>query len=549
MNCVSGESQRIDATTQTNATELPPGRGGFQGYEVDCEKGRSIVVNCAEGNRVSFEPQPNRDRVVICVESIVEPCSAAATRSYTVNLTSPANSRFSASDNGSIRSSFGASFRDSDISLLSSYSERSQLQLSPDAFGANQSLAGNGLPGVRLSDLYDSESVPLERMPVGSTDSSERSTVCPLYCFPNGTSIRAIAGQINGPSQEKKRSVSDLILKKLNTYNPGSPPAWYKEQYNLTANWMWRTSLERINNCGPSFSIVTGIMLNCIAKWAGWTDEAGKCKKVVAESEACLDARFLLFLQNDINVFERLSEVSQTVACVERDICEIFQGKAKGDDIIVMYETLSFRSLRGRSRKHFRQSVATNPERYRAQCDAGVVFFFRELSQMIKEAESFEKYQSKRKEILAKCSRLGLLHMEKQSSKIALLIACINYNLAVYLIEKEYRQACLSEYDPARRVAGKLSVSTDYERFTDEDLATMRDLLKLLDALEQEVLELLNTFEKDINCQPRSRDGLSFEERVLHLSLNGGRYFSKPLSGIKATLLNILDKRLPPTGT
>ena len=549
MNCVSGESQRTDATTQTNATELPPSRGGFQGYEVDYEKGRSIVVNCAEGNRVSFEPQPNRDRVVISVESIVEPCSEATTRSYTVNLTSPANSRFSVSDNGSIRSSFTTSFRDSDISLLSSYSERSQLQLLPDTFAVNQSLAGNGLPELLVSGLYDSESVPPERLSVGSTDSSDRSTICPLYCFPNGNSIRAIAGQINSPSQVG-RPVSDLILNKLNTYNPGSPPAWYKEQYNLSANWMWRTSLERINNCGPSFSVVTGIMLNCFAKWAGWTDEAGKCKKMIAESEACLDARFLLFLQNDINVFERLSEVSQTVACVERDICEIFQGKAKSDDnIIVIYETLSFRRWRGRSRKQFNQNVAKNPERYRAECDAGVVFFFRELSQMIKEAEGFEKYQSKKKEILAKCARLGLLHMEKQPSKIALLIACINYNLAVYLIEKEYGLACLSEFDSARRVAGKLSVSTDYDRFSDEDLATMQDLLKVIDALEQEVQELLNTYEKDINCQPRLKADQSFEQRVLHLSSNGHGYFSKPLSGIKTTLLNILDKRLPPTGT
>lgn len=548
MNCVSGESQRTDATTQTNATELPPSRGGFQGYEVDYEKGRSIVVNCAEGNRVSFEPQPNRDRVVISVESIVEPCSEAATRSYTVNLTSPANSRFSVSDNGSIRSSFTTSFRDSDISLLSSYSEQSQLQLLPGTFAVNQSLAGNGLPGLQVSGLYDSESVPPERLSVSSTDSSDRSTICPLYCFPNGNSIRAIAGQINGPSQVKKRSVSDLILKKLNTYNPGSPPAWYKEQYNLTANWMWRTSLERINNCGPSFSVVTGIMLNCIAKWAGWMDEAGRCRKVVAESEACLNARFLTFLQNDDNAFERLSEVSQTVACVERDICEIFQGKAKGDDIIVMYETLSFSSLRGKSRKRFSQNVAANPERYRAKCDAGVVFFFRELSQMIKEAEGFEKYQNKKKEILAKCTRLGLLHMEKQPSKIPLLVACINYNLAVYLIEKEYGLACLSEFDSARRVAGKLSVSTDYDRFSDEDLATMQDLLKVIDALEQEVQELLNTYEKDINFQPRLKGGQSFEERVLHLSSNGRGYFSKPLSGIRATLLNILDKRLPPTG-
>lgn len=549
MNFVSGESQRIDATTQTNATELPPSRGGFQGYEVDCEKGRSIVLNCAEGNRVTFEPQLNRDRVVINVESIVEPRSEAATRSYTVNLTSPANSRFSVSDNGSIRSSFATSFRDSDISLLSSYSERSQLQLLPDTFGANQSPAGNGLQGVRTSGLYDSESATPERLSVGSTGSSDRSTICPLYCFPNGKSIRAIAGQINGLSQVKT-SVSDLILDKLNTYNPGSPPSWYKEQYNLNASWMWRTSLERINNCGPSFGVVTGIMLNSFAKWAGWTDGANKCRKMVAESEACLDAPFLFFLQNDVNVFERLSEVSQTVACVERDICEIFKGKAKGDDnIIVIYETLSFRRWKGKSRKQFNQNVTTDPEWYRAQCDAGVVFFFREFSQMIKEAEGFDKYQKKRKEILAKCSRLGLLHMEKQPSKIALLIACINYNLAVYLIEKEYGLACLSEYDPARRVAGKLSVSTDYDRFTDEDLATMRDLLKLIDALEQEVQELLNTYEKDIDCQPRRKGGQSFEQRVLHLSSNGCGYFSKPLSGIKATLLNILDKRLLPMAT
>ena len=302
--------------------------------------------------------------------------------------------------------------------------------------------------------------------------------------------------------------------------------------------------MESVANRGYSFNIVTTFMLNCFAKWVGWADEAGKCKKLVAESETCLDARFMIFLQNDVNGFERLSEVSQTIACVERDICETFQGKVKGDDVIMIYETLSFKSLKGLDRKDFNQSAFSERERYRANCDAGVVFFFRELCQMIKEAEGFDKYQSKRKEILAKCSRLGLLNMAQPASKMALLVACIDYNLAVYLIEKEYRQSGLWEFDSARRVDGKLSGSTDYDRFTNEELGVMQDLLKLIDALEQEVQELLAIFEKDINSQPRVKDYKSFEQRVLHLSPSGGSYVSEPLRGIKATLLNILDKRV-----
>ena len=162
---------------------------------------------------------------------------------------------------------------------------------------------------------------------------------------------------------------------------------------------------------------------------------------------------------------------------------------------------------------------------------------------MIKEAEGFGKYQGKRKEILAKCSRLGLLNMAQPASKIALLVACIEYNLAVYLIENEYRQSGLSEFDSARRVDGKLSGSTDYDRFSNEELGIMQDLLKLIDALEQEVQELLTIFEKDINGQPRIKDYKRFEQRVLHLSPSVSGYVSDPLRGIKATLLNILDKR------
>lgn len=543
MNVFSGESQRLDAATQTDMAEFSPrqSRGDFQGYDVDCEQGRSIVVNCTEDRRVSFAPQSNGDRVVISVEPLTDEnlgAPPATTRSYTVNLISPvSNNRLSASDAGSTHSSFGSSFRDFDISLLSSYRERPLLQLSPEDVLIGQSRPVAGMSGMRISGLSDGETASRERLSTGAASGSEG------LCFRHGSRIRAIAAQIDSVMAAKK-PVSGLILNKLNVYNPASPPTWYKEQYNLNATWMWRTSMESVTNRGYSFGIVTNFMLSCLAKWVGWADEAGKCKKLVAESETCLDARFMLFLQNDVNGFERLSEVSQTIACVERDLCETFQGKVKGDDVILIYETLSFKSLKGLDRKDFHQSAFGERERYRANCDAGVVFFFRELCQMIKEAESFDKYQGKRKEILARCYRLGLLNMAQPASKTALLVACIDYNLAVYLIEKEYCQSGLSEFDSARRVDGKLSGSTDYDRFSNEELGIMQDLLKLIDALEQEVQELLTTFEKDINGQPRIKDYKSFEQRVLHLSPSGGGYVSGPLRGIKATLLNILDKRI-----
>ena len=542
MNFVSGESQRIDAATQTDMAELSPSqsRGGFQGYEVDCEKGRSIVVNCSENNRVSFVPQPNCDRVVINVEPIIDGGSAA-TRSYTVHLTSPTSGRLSGSDAGSTLSSFDSISRDFDISLPSSYPGRPQLQPLLDAFATNQSRPVAGMPETRVSMLFDGD-IPRDRLSVGSTDSSERPSSCPLCCFLNGKLIRVIATQIDNALQAKK-PVSELILHKLNVYNPTCPPQWYREQYKLSSSWLWRTSLERINNCGASFGFVTAFMVNSFARWAGWADEAGKCKKVIAESEVCLDARFVLFLENDVNAFERLAEVSQTITCVEREMCEFFKGELKGDGIITIYETLSFRSLSGKKREEFNQDVSMNSERYRADCNAGVVFFFRELCKMIKEVEAFEKYQNKRKEILAKCARLGLLHMDHPLNKIPLLVACINYNLAVYLIEKEYRQAGLPEFDTSRRVGGRLSVSTDYDRFTDEELGIMQDFLKLIDALEQEVQELLSIYETEINGLPRLKGCQSFEQRVLHLSSNGRGYVSKPLGGIRATLLNILDKR------
>ena len=549
MNFVSEGSQRIDAATQTDMAELSPShsRAGFQGYEVDCEKGRSIVVNCSENNQVSFVPQPNCGRVVINVEPIIDQGSAA-TRSYTVNLSPPASSRLSDSDAGSTLSSFDSISRDFDISLPSSYPGRPQLEPLLDVSATDQSRSVAGMPGTRVSVLFDGEATPRERLSVDSTESSERPSSCPLCCFLNGKLIRDIATQIDNALQAKK-PVSELILHKLNVYNPTCPPKWYREQYKLRSSWLWRTSLERINNCGASFGFVTSFMVNSFAKWAGWADEAGKCKKVIAESEACLDARFVLFLENDTNAFERLAEVSQTIICVERDMCEFFKGELKGDGIITIYETLSFRSVNGKKREEFNQVVSKNSERYRAHCDAGVVFFFRELCKMIKEVEAFDKYQSKRKEILAKYARLGLLHMDQLSNKIPLLVACINYNLAVYLIEKEYRQAGLPEFDTARRVGGRLSVSTDYDRFTNEDLGIIQDFLKLIDALEQEVQELLSIYEAEINGLPRLNKGCqSFEQRVLHLSSNGSGYVSKPLGGIRATLLNILDNR-PARGT
>ena len=536
MNVFSGESQRLDAATQTDMAEFSPrqSRGDFQGYDVDCEQGRSIVVNCTEDRRVSFAPQSNGDRVVISVEPLTDERPSAITRSYTVNLISPASNRLSVSDTGSTHSSVGSSFRDFDISLLSSYRERPLLQLSPEDVLIGQSRPVAGMTGMRISGLPGGKTASRERLSTGSAEG---------LCFRHGSRISAIAAQIDSVLMAKKPA-SGLILNKLNVYNPASPPLWYRERYNLNDTWMWRTSMESVANRGYSFRVVTSFMLNCFAKWVGWAEEAGKCKKLVAESETCLDARFMLFLLNDVNGFERLSEVSQTIACVERDLCETFQGKVKGDDVILLYETLSFKSLKGLERKDFHQGAFDHRERYRADCDAGVVFFLRELCQMIKEAEGFDKYQSKKKEILAKCSRLGLLNMDQPVSKIALLIACIDYNLAVHLIEKEYCQSGLSEFDPARRVGGKLSGSTDYDRFSNEELGIMQDLLKLIDALEQEVQELLSNFEKDINGQPRTKDYKSFEQRVLHLSPSLGGYVSDPLRGIKATLLNILDKRI-----
>ena len=539
MNVFSGESQRLDAATQTDMAEFSgrQSRGDFQGYDVDCEQGRSIVVNCTEDSRVSFAPQSNGDRVVISVEPLTDERPSAITRSYTVNLIAPVSNRLSVSDAGSSHSSVGSSFRDFDISLLSSYRERPLLQLSPEDVLIGQSRPVAGMAGMRISGLPGGETASRERLSMGSATDSEG------LCFRHGSRIRAIAAQIDSALSAKKPA-SGLILNKLNVYNPASPPLWYRERYNLNDTWMWRTSMESVANRGYSFRVVTSFMLNCFTKWIGWADEAGKCKKLVAESETCLNARFMLFLLNDVNGFERLSEVSQTIACVERDLCETFQGKVKGDDVILLYETLSFKSLKGLERKDFHQSAFSQRERYRADCDAGVVFFLRELCQMIKEAEGFDKYQNKKKEILAKCSRLGLLNMAQPASKIALLIACIDYNLAVHLIEKEFCQSGLSEFDSARRVDGKLSGSTDYDRFSSEELGIMQDLLKLIDALEQEVQELLANFEKDINAQPRIKDYKRFEQRVLHLSPSVGGYVSDPLRGIKATLLNILDNRL-----
>ncbi len=506
MNLLPGEPKCSDATTQTDMAAFLSGNNGgfFQGYEVDCQPGRSIVVNCTESNRVVFEPQRHGNTVVINVEPMLtgtgqgENPARTTPCSYAVNLTSSFANRFSAeSSDHANGSSVCPSIPGSYLSLFSAnpLSERARLQQqeSLEFPESAQFISPEWYTSADNQELCDDELASGDRLSVGSNGSRQYSG--PTCCFRHGTGISHVAAEVSVPSSQKLASES--VLKGLNGYNPGDAPLWFKRKYSLNDATFWQTEYAAGFGGGLAFKAVRKFMFGNFAKWAGWTDEAGKCKKVMAESEHCLDARFVLFLQNDDNGFERFSEVSQIIACVERDISKSFQGEIKIDNVTTVYETLSFKPLNEKSRKKFNQKVLERTGEYESRCDAGVVFFFRELCLMINAAERSAKYQGKRREVLEKLSKLGLLHMgQPPVSKIALLVACVNYNLAIHLIEKEYRYTGLSEFDAARRVDGELSVSTDYDRFSQEELGIMQDFLKLIDALDREVQGLLRTYDQ-----------------------------------------------------
>ncbi len=359
---------------------------------------------------------------------------------------------------------------------------------------------------------------------MGSVSSSSAFGSVSQSQFMNGQKICAVAEKITNPGQCKE-TTSRMIFDGLITYDPKRLPNWYRDKYQGG-----RLSTDAVEN----------FMLRTFAKWMGWVDDRGKCMNPFTGLSGGLNTRFIFWLENNITAFERISEVTQLLANAQRDIGQCFRGLIKNIDRAQLYETLSFKKV---NKDELKQKSKSGSLKYLADCSPAIFFYSHELMSKIDVARKSDKHRLKKTKLLSRIADYTIL--EKQRGNLDLLNACVNYNLAVQLIEREYRLADLGQYDSERRVKGMVSCNTDYSRFECEDLEIIKHLLFLIEAIEKEVKSILNEYKTCIDGLPRALEGKSFEERVLHLCKDENGYTSEPLKGIKSTLRRILTGNEP----
>lgn len=358
----------------------------------------------------------------------------------------------------------------------------------------------------------------------GSVSSSSAFGSVSQSQFINGQKICTIAAKINNLGQGKE-SASKVIFDGLITYDPRMVPMWYKSKYQGGLR-----SVDAIEN----------FMLRTFTKWMGWIDDGGNCLSPFTKWNDQLNTRFMFWLENNITAFERISEVTQMLANAQRDIGLCFSGLIKNIDRAQLYESLSFKKV---NKDELKEKSKSGSLKYLADCYPAIFFYSRELMSKIDVARKSEKHRLKKTKLLSRIADYTIL--DKQRGNLDLLNACVNYNLAVQLIEREYGLAGLGQYDSERRVKGMVSCNTDYSRFECEDLEIINHLLFLIDAIEKEVKFILSEYKTCIDAMPRALGGKSFEERVLHLCKDESGYTSKPLKGIQSTLRRILTGNEP----
>nr|MDT0250970.1 hypothetical protein [Endozoicomonas sp.] len=370
--------------------------------------------------------------------------------------------------------------------------------------------------------------------------------------FTNGHKIRTIAGNIS------HSTVSKTICDSLITYDQKNISEWYKEAYS-DGNRLIHT-VERF-------------MLQTFTYWLGWCDKSGNNKNPFSKSGKNLNEKFLFWVENNAGAFERIAEVSQLLSSVKRAVGQCIAENKKTIGPVQLYEILSFNESKKNDPKEESgaggvnnvtaqnsladsasasgslqlsdsgedlQKISGLPvvnEQLLNNCSSGIIFSLLKLSKLIDSMGDSVKYKTKKKKIMKELNKHTIV--EKPKERLSLLNACISYNLAVVLIEREYNRAGLNQYDPARRVEGELACNTDYSRFESDDLEVINSLLKLIDALDQEAGSILHQYKTELDGLPKKLQDKSFEERVLHLRKSGKGYISDPLKGMKTTLLLI----------
>ncbi|WP_257294116.1 hypothetical protein [Endozoicomonas sp. YOMI1] len=340
--------------------------------------------------------------------------------------------------------------------------------------------------------------------------------ICP---FTNGQIICEIAEKIRD-SRPCNDPVSRVITSNLITYDPDKAPDWYINKYEF------QQSLR---------DYIEIFMLKSFARLMGCHAKGNRIN-IFAGSGNRLSPKFIFWIEHDSSAFEWISEASQMLASFKRDIDQCFRwGTKTFISRLELYESLSFKESDKATFKSINQK-AESP--LPSDCYPGIIFYFRHLMSKLEETIKTEKCSAGKREIARKIADYKI--SQKQRGNFDLLNACANYNVAVDLIEKEYKSTGLSQYDSKRRTLNVLSAEDNYSLVAPGELDVIRQLLFLIEALEEEGRGIISEYETSIDALPRALQGRSFEERVLHMFDNGNGYVSRPLKSIKSTLNNVL---------
>ncbi|WP_257264162.1 hypothetical protein [Endozoicomonas sp. ONNA2] len=342
--------------------------------------------------------------------------------------------------------------------------------------------------------------------------------------FENGQMICELAEEI-GDLSRCKEPISRVIFRKLVDYDPRKVPEWYKNKHDVN----------------QSFKRTEMFMFQNFANWAGWLDANSKPMNLFPTSSKQLNTNFVVCVEDSSHAFERISNVAQMLASMKRHINEYFQGKYKKTiSFVELYETLSFKPS---DKKTIQDISQKGNSPLPANCLSGIVFFFHRL--IWKLDKSIKTIQSTRDKAQITNKKTGSHKVAKKSIEDfnKLLNACVNYNLAVYLIERQFKlidnQRSKKEMrEKELRERGELCADTG--SINSEDLHVLKQLRLIINAIEEEGRSIPKELRTTIDLFPRVLQGGSFEERVLGLLTNGSDYVSKPLNSIRSELNKIL---------
>ncbi len=371
----------------------------------------------------------------------------------------------------------------------------------------------------------ESISRPLNAEPVGSASGSSKPDS--LSPFVNGQRI-CEAAEVIRESPQSDEPVSRLFFSKLITYDPDKPPAWYKKKYGYKTYYG-----EQLRHSEH----VKNFILSSFGDWLGRLDTGGSGKgiNIFNSSKSRFSSKFLFWLEHNTKAFESICEAAQPINNVRRHLNRFFRGEIKTENRAHLYQNLAFKQC---DKATIKCLTRNGDDRFIEDCTPAIYFYFRYFISKIEEVSASEKYQAGRDKIARKIANYTAL--EEPRGDFGLLKACANYNAAVQLFEREYKSTRLAEFDPKRREHGNLIANINYSRVAAEDLQVIRQLLFLIEVLEEEGRGIISKYQKSINGLPATVQGNSFEERVLQMFDNGNGYVSRPLQGIKTTLDNLL---------